>query len=99
MVDLTQILLTMVITTLTILLVVIGIQVVKILQELRKSLEKVNKILDDATAISGSITKPIVGFSGFFDGFKDSVHLVETFLGFFLKKKGGKGEAEEEENE
>lgn len=87
MVDLTQVLLTIVITTLTILLVIIGIQVVKILQEVRKSLEKVNKILDDATAISASITKPVVGFSGFLDGFKDSVNLVETVLGFFLKKK------------
>lgn len=97
MVDLTQIIFAFIALALTVLLVVIGLQVVKILQEIRKSLEKVNKILADAAAISESLTKPICNFSGFLDGFKGSLHLLETILGFFLKrKKDQEGETKDE---
>jgi hypothetical protein len=64
MIDSTQILLIVVITTLTILLTAIGLQVFFILREVRRSIEKMNKILDDAGRVSESIAKPIASITG-----------------------------------
>lgn len=63
MIDATQILLIVVVTTLTLLLTVIGVQVFFILREVRRSIEKMNKILDDAGLVSESVAKPIVSLS------------------------------------
>jgi len=66
MINVAQGLLVFVITILTVLLVLIGLQVVNILKEVKRSLEKINKILDDAGTISENIAKPISNFAGFF---------------------------------
>ena len=55
----TQILLIIVVSVLTAILAVVGIQVVYILRESRRSIEKFNKILDDAGKVSEAVTKPI----------------------------------------
>jgi len=68
MIDSTQILLIVVVTLLTILLTVIGVQVFFILREARRSIEKMNKILDNAGDISESIAKPITTLSNSFTG-------------------------------
>lgn len=79
--DTTQILLVIVISVLTILLVIIGIQVVYILQEIRKSLTKVNQMLDDATIVSGGISKTVTGATGLVSGLKTGLSLVSIFKG------------------
>ncbi len=79
MTDTTQILLISVITVLTILLTVIGIQVVYILKEFRKSIEKVNKILDDAGIASNAMAKSIAGFSGISSGLKAVLSIFSSF--------------------
>ena len=66
MIDVVQGLLVAVVVVLTILLVVIGIQVVNILREIKRSLEKINKILDDAGAISENVSKPLSNVTGVF---------------------------------
>jgi len=58
-----QILLTIVVVVLTIILVAVGIQVFLILKELRRSVQKTNKILDDAQEVSHSVAKPISSLS------------------------------------
>lgn len=73
----TQILLFAVVTILTILLSVVGIQVFFILRDTKKTLDKVNKILDDAGLVSGSVAKPILGFANFVDGVKNIKNLVD----------------------
>jgi len=60
----TQILLVIVVSVLTAVLAVIGIQVFLILKEGKRSVEKVNKILDNAGKVSEAITKPITSLSG-----------------------------------
>ncbi|PIU33349.1 hypothetical protein COY29_05835 [Candidatus Woesebacteria bacterium CG_4_10_14_0_2_um_filter_39_14] len=60
----TQILLIIVVSVLTAVLAVIGIQVFLILKEGKRSVEKVNKILDNAGKVSEAITKPITSLSG-----------------------------------
>ncbi len=98
MIDLSQVLLVVVITTLTILLTFIGIQVVYILREVRRAIEKMNKMLDDAGMITESIAHPISGLGGMIDGVKSGFKAIET-IGTFLKRKKSHKEPEEVEQE
>lgn len=86
MVDLSQVLLVIVITTLTLLLTFIGIQIVYILREVRRTIEKVNKMLDDAGMITESIAHPIAGLGGMIDGLKSGAKAIEA-VGNFLSRK------------
>lgn len=92
MTDFAQFLLIVVVTTLTVLLTVVGIQVFLILKEFKKSVEKVNKILDDAGIISESIAKPISSFSSSLG----SLSGIAGLLGLILTKKKKKKKEEDE---
>ncbi len=77
--DVTQILLIVVVVVMTILLVVIGIQVIFILKEIRRSLQKANKMLDDATSVTSSLSKTVTGATGLVEGIKTGLSLVHMF--------------------
>lgn len=68
--DPAQILLYVVVGVLTLLLVVLGIQVFLILREVKNTLSRANKVLDDAGTISESISKPVVSLSTVLSGVK-----------------------------
>jgi len=65
-----QILLFIIIIILTIFLVVLGIQVFLILKDLRQTIVKTNKILDDSAEISRAIKNPVMGLSNTLMGIK-----------------------------
>lgn len=88
MINLTQIILVVVITTLTILLTFIGIQVVYILKDLRETLKRINKIADNAEVISSAVVKPVTGVAALVEGIQSSIRIAEL-LGR-LKKEGKK---------
>ena len=75
----TQILLIVVVTVLTIILTIIGIQFFFILKEFKKSLEKINKMLDDGTLVSGAFAKSITGISGVLQGIKTGLSVFNIF--------------------
>ena len=77
MIDITQILIVIVVTVLTTLLTVGGIQVINILKEFRKTVEKTNKILDDAGVVSESIAKPASSLSGLIMGIKSGMEVFK----------------------
>lgn len=77
--DTTQVLLIIVVTVLTVLLAVIGVQVVFILAEIRKSLEKFNKIIDDAGAVTRGISRSLTGMGGIVEGLKTGLSIVNIF--------------------
>lgn len=81
--DVTQILLIIVIAVLTVLMVFIGVQVIYILQEFRRSMTKVNKMLDDAGQVTGSVSNTVTGAAGMMEGLKTGLSLVS----YFGKKK------------
>lgn len=95
MINNTQILLITVVTVLTILLTIIGVQVFFILQEIKKTIEKFNKIIDDAGVISGSVAKPIASLSNSITG----VSGIAGLLGWLTKKRKKSKEEEEGEEE
>ena len=89
----------LVIGTLTALSVVIGIQIVKILQELRISIQKMNGILDDMADMTHSVSQPMVSLSGIVDSLKGGVKVVALVKQLLGKHDEEAGEAEAEEDE
>jgi hypothetical protein len=79
--DLNQIVLTLVILALTTLVIFLGIEVYYILKEVRRGVQKVNKMLDDTGLITESIAKPISNASGFLMGLKSGAKLISSILG------------------
>lgn len=75
MIDITQLLLGVVIVTLTVLFTVIGVQVYLILRDFRATIRRANMILDDTGAVTNMI-------SGMIMGFKSGGKLME-----YIKKK------------
>ena len=63
MIDSVQLVLFAVIVVLTILLLALGVQVFFILKEVRRTLEKTNKVLDDTGHITESVSRPISSLS------------------------------------
>lgn len=76
MIGITQIIWAAAIAALTVTSVVIGVQVVKILQELRVSLQKLNRILDDMAGVTHSVSQPLVNLSGLLENLRGGVKLV-----------------------
>lgn len=76
MIDSIQIVIFAVIIALTVLLVVLGIQVFFILKEVRRTLAKTNKVLEDAACITESVSRPISTFSNMAMTFNKAGSLV-----------------------
>lgn len=74
--DSVQLVLLIVIILLTILLVVLGVQVFFILRDVRRALDKANKVLEDAGSIAESVQAPITAFSSLALGLKASSFLA-----------------------
>lgn len=89
---LNQILLFLVVTILTTLLALSGIQVIHILTELRETMKKVNKMMDDFNLITSSVAKPVAGVSGFVMGLKSGSDVFRLFLKNNQKVKAAKEE-------
>lgn len=68
-----QLLLTVVITSLTIMVSVLGIQVFQILHDFRLTLKKLNRILDNTETMSQTAVRPLVAVNSFFAQVKDLV--------------------------
>lgn len=78
--DPTQLTIIIISFALTLLLIILGIQVWYILKEIRLSLQKMNKMLDDAGKVSGAVSEGIVGMTGFMNGLKTGISAVTSFL-------------------
>jgi len=92
MIDSTQVILIVVVIVLTVLLSIIGIQVFFILREVQRSIQKMNKMLDDAGTISESIAKPISSLSDSITGVSGIAGLVGWLASRKKKKKEKEGE-------
>jgi hypothetical protein len=68
---------------LTILLIIIGIQVALILKEVRQSVIKTNKMLDDTGKITETVSTGVTSMSGLINGIKTGISFITS-----LKSKG-----------
>ncbi|KKT40053.1 hypothetical protein A3K29_01540 [Candidatus Collierbacteria bacterium RIFOXYB2_FULL_46_14] len=73
---------------------VIGIQMIFILKELRYSLTKLNQTIDTVSDTVEKIAQPALGLFAILEGFKESGKIIETVSRFFAKEKN-KTEGEE----
>jgi len=81
--DLTQALLVLVIIVLTSFLVIVGIQVYFILKDVRTTLNRLNKVLDDASVITDKIREPFDSSSSINLGMR----VLLSFLNFLRGKE------------
>ncbi len=77
--DPAQILLFIIIIILTIFLVILGIQVSLILKDLRVTIKKANKVLDDTGEMTENIKQPIIGASQALSGIKAGASLMGLY--------------------
>lgn len=89
--DPVQILLFAVVITLTVLLVVVGIQVFLILRETRRAIKKTNKLLEEAQDVLPIVKRPFTTAANIFEAIKSIKQAVETVAsqGSSLFSRGG----------
>lgn len=75
--DPTQILFTVVLTISAIFLVIVGIQLIFVLKELRLGLKKINKIIENFEKIGASFDQGIAEIMGFITAVKSVIKLVD----------------------
>lgn len=93
MIDPVQLVLLLVILVLTILLVILGVQVFLILRELRNTISKTNRVLDNANNITENIEAPLSAISSLALGVRASSLIT---VAKFIKSLLGKHKEDEE---
>jgi|SRR3989344_3653331 len=89
MIDSAQTILFIVIIVLTIFLLVLGVQVFFILRDLRKTVNKANKVLDNTNIITQSVSAPISSLSSIAMGIKTGSSFLNLFKKFIPKDDEG----------
>jgi hypothetical protein len=77
--DTTQIVIVVICSILTFLMVLLGIQVYYILQEFRKTVQKINKMLDDGGRVTGTVGDSMVNLVSFINGLKSAITAIASF--------------------
>lgn len=93
-IDTAEAVLLLVLVVLTVLLIVLGVQVYFILKELRQTVAKANKVLDDTGVITESVSGPIATISSLATGVKTGALIAK-----FIKNKAGKVSVKTKERE
>lgn len=78
--DTTQLLLTIVLSLSTILLVFIGVQLIFVLRDLRKTLNNVNKIIEGFDSLGVGLQSGLSELTGFLNGFKTFTKVFDLFI-------------------
>lgn len=83
----TQIILVVSVGTLTIILSLVGVQVVRILKEVKITIEKINKILEDMGRVTENVAKPTSSFNGIFFGLKAGLKILKLLMSRDKRRK------------
>ena len=92
MLTLSQILLVVVVTLLSVLLTIFSIYTFRILDQFKKTMEKTNSMLDDMKRITKAIADPVEHAAEFVGGLKKGAKLVELAGRLIEKKKSEKSD-------
>ncbi len=76
MIDPIQIIFIVVVVILSFLFVVVGVEVIKIIQDAKKTLKKINLVLDDVEVISSSLANPVSKMSDIIQGLQHGAGFV-----------------------
>jgi hypothetical protein len=81
------IVLIIVLVILTIVLLVVGVQIVMTLIEVRKTLTRVNHVIDEWETKLDSLTSPLKSFGGVVSGLQTGFKMFESFVGWLSQDK------------
>lgn len=88
--DLPQTLLLIVIVVISVILTVIGLQIVIILRDAKHTLKRVDDILEDAQYLTRNLTKSSDSLNHLSEGFKSGMKLVGTITDLISSKSRAK---------
>lgn len=74
----------------TIILAVVGIQIIMVLMEVRRTMKKVNDVVDEAEAKVNQVLAPLQNLGGMAAGIQTGVKVMEKFVDWLSKKKEAK---------
>ncbi len=77
--DITQILISVTLSVTTIFMILIGYQVIKILQEVRESLTKINRVVESFEKVGSGVENGFNEVMGFVGGMKSVFKVLEIF--------------------
>jgi uncharacterized protein YoxC len=87
MAEIVPIIVTIVLVVLAIVVSVVGIQVVLVLNEIRRTLRKVNQTVDLAEAKINAFISPMQNLGGMASGLNTGFKMFETFIGWLNRNK------------
>ena len=79
--------LTIVAVVLTIILSVVGVQIILVLTEAKRTLHKINTTLDEAEAKINAIVSPLQNLGGLANGLQTGVKVFESFTNWLTSRK------------
>jgi uncharacterized protein YoxC len=85
--DILPIVFSVIIIILTIVLSVVGIQLVLVLLEVRKTLKKLNGVLDTAEQKINAVVSPLQNLGGIASGLQTGFKVFESFVGWLHRSK------------
>lgn len=77
----TELVIILVTVALSTLLIILGVQVFFILKEIRRSMQRVNKMLDDAGRVTGTVGDSVENLGGFVKGIKTGLSAIASIKG------------------
>ena len=79
-----------VLIVITIVLTVVGVQLIFVLQELRKTIHKINVTIAGAEAKMTALMGPLHNLGGMASGVRTGMRVFETFVGWLNRDKSSK---------
>ena len=74
---------------LTVILSIVGIQIILVLNEVKRTLQKVNTTLDEAQEKINAIVSPLQNLGGLATGIQTGIKVFESFTGWLTSRKDG----------
>jgi len=81
------ILLIIVTSILTVLLVIVGVQVVMILKEIKLTLNHINNTLEAADNVVSTLSRPMSGFADVVAGVRTGLKITDSFVSWLNKNR------------
>jgi uncharacterized protein YoxC len=85
--DILAIVFTVIVIILTIILSVVGVQLVLVLHEVRKTLTKMNGVLDTTEHKINALISPLQNLGGMASGLQTGFKVFESFVGWLHRNK------------
>ncbi len=77
------------ISVLTVVAVIVGIELIIVLKEMKKSLTRLNRTLDTADETLAKLSQPAVGLFAIIEGFRQSGKIIEMVQHLLGRDKAG----------